>query len=69
MSFWKIFKNTANVRISLFIQDKIIEAFKNAHEERRNKTIINNSNEIINAVYNNPFNKKRKSKSTDSNLK
>ncbi len=63
MSFWNVFKNTAYARASWVIQDKIIDNVNDiqeaAAEQERIDSMIENSNEIIDAVYNNPFTKER----------
>ena len=63
MSFWNVFKNTAYARASWAIQDKIIvnvnDIQEAAAEQERMDSMIENSSEIIDAIYNNPFTKER----------
>jgi hypothetical protein len=63
MSFWNVFKNTAYLRASWAIQDKIIDTVndiqESSEEQQRVESMIENSDKIIDAVYNNPFTKER----------
>tara|TARA_B110000116_G_scaffold151629_1_gene131116 strand:- start:65 stop:268 length:204 start_codon:yes stop_codon:yes gene_type:complete len=64
--FWNIFKSTAYVRVSLHIQDIFIDGYNNlkynAEKVQELKSLRENSRKINNALYDNPFNRKRKKK-------
>ncbi len=60
--FWKMFEKTAYFRVSWLIQDHIIGVFKKSKRKAERQSIEDNSGEIIDKVYNNPFYKNRKKK-------
>jgi cation transport regulator ChaB len=63
MSFWEIFKKTAEFRMSWHIQDIFLGAFRSAQSayrsEEKRQSLLNNNDEILNKVNNNSFSKKR----------
>lgn len=64
MGFWDIFKKTAYFRISWHIQDIFIDSFNKARysakKAEEHRLLRKNNRDINKALYDNPFNKKRK---------
>jgi len=60
--FWKVFEKTAYFRISWSIQDSFLNFFQKNKKNALNKRIQENSEDIKNKVYNNPFYKNRQKK-------
>ena len=61
--FWDIFKKTAYFRASWHIQDKLIDSYNKTkyyvEKARDLRTMRENRKEINDALYNNPFSRKR----------
>mgnify|MGYP007026261733 CR=1 FL=1 len=64
MGFWDIFTKTAHFRISWHLQDIFLNAFSETNRKIKNeefkRQIEENEDEIIDAIYNNEFTRKRK---------
>jgi|LauGreDrversion2_6_1035139.scaffolds.fasta_scaffold186972_2 hypothetical protein len=64
--FWSIFRDTAYFRISWSIQDSITNVVKSsqraAQAQKEMDSLRSNSEEIIDAVYNNDFERNREKK-------
>jgi len=64
--FWNIFKKTAYFRISWHIQDVFLDTYNKMkfsdEEAQRRRSLRKNARKINKALYDNPFNKRRKKK-------